>query len=192
MQKQPLIRYLKLTVLIAILPIATLASAAPKDRFPIDLNKLEAKAEERFKSMDANGNGEIDSTEFENAKLERRAKRGKMNRPPRHASGPRRSNPDRQANRAAMKAAVQAELFTLLDTNEDGQLSATEHAAQNREISKLAHRKARFKKMDVNGDGVLVPDEIPGRGERLRAADTDGDGKVTRQEMRAMRDSRAG
>ena len=84
-------------------------------------------------------------------------------------------------------AAVQAELFVLLDADNNGELSAEEHAAQTREISKLARKKAMFKKLDANNDGVLVPEEMPRRGDRLRAADTNGDGQVTRQEIRAMR-----
>ena len=85
----------------------------------------------------------------------------------------------------ALRQAVDAEVFALLDTNGDGAISAAEHSAgDKRAIHRTARKPAMFKHLDENGDGALELSELSGPVERLRAADTDGDGTVTRVEMR--------
>lgn len=76
------------------------------------------------------------------------------------------------------------------DTNQDGKVSFEELQAVAPDFP-----KARFDKLDRNGDGFLSPEDRPARPgdspgasradrvERLRAADTDADGKVSREEF---------
>ena len=80
-----------------------------------------------------------------------------------------------------------AEMFAMLDANEDGQISAEEFAA----------RPDRFDRVDTNGDGRLTLAEITAlgedraerRAERMMARlDTNGDGAVSRDEIEARRD----
>lgn len=99
--------------------------------------------------------------------------------------------------------------FARLDTNNDGKLSFAEQAAGT---------NARFAKLDVDGDGKLTPEELgprhrhgpredgPGLAQdqddapmargggmgagMLMRADANGDGKITREEMRAQADQR--
>ena len=183
MNKQNLLSSLKVAGIAAGLSLATVVIAAPNDRFPIDIAALEAKAAERFSQIDANDDGQIDGNEFESADIKRPKHMKKHRKGGQKMRKGKRSGEKRQE----MRAAVQAELFVLLDADNNGELSAEEHAAQTREISMLARKKAMFKKLDANNDGVLVPEEMPRRGDRLRAADANGDGQVTRQEIRAMR-----
>ena len=65
------------------------------------------------------------------------------------------------------------------DTNGDGSISRAEFTAQ---------AEARFARMDKNGDGFITADEMSGRGGRgpgggLMAADSDQDGKISRAEF---------
>ena len=185
MNNQNLLSSLKIAAVTASLSLATVVIAAPNDRFPIDIEAMEAKAAERFSKIDANDDGQIDSNEFESAEMQR-PRNGKMHGKKFRKAG-KRGGEKFAERRKEMKAAVQAELFTLLDADQNGELSPDEHAAKTKEISKLARKKAMFKKLDANNDGVIVPEEMPRRGDRLRAADTNGDGQVTRQEIRALR-----
>jgi Ca2+-binding EF-hand superfamily protein len=83
------------------------------------------------------------------------------------------------------------DLLRRADTNEDGKVSLEELHAVAPDFP-----KARFEQLDRNGDGFLSPDDRPARPDaaqpgdrraeflkRLRAADTDGDGKVSREEF---------
>ncbi|MEP7004494.1 MAG: hypothetical protein ABI810_00825 [Sphingomonas bacterium] len=68
------------------------------------------------------------------------------------------------------------------DTNGDGTISRAEFTAQ---------AEARFARMDKNGDGFITADEMSGRSGRglgggLMSADTDQDGKISRAEFMAQ------
>jgi len=81
------------------------------------------------------------------------------------------------------------EMFSKMDTNKDGKISADEHAAA---------AKARFDKMDKNHDGkIVIADELkapnkPDRGQAtaqgemamdyLKSMDTNGDGAISAEE----------
>ena len=68
------------------------------------------------------------------------------------------------------------------DTNGDSTISRAEFTAQ---------AEARFARMDKNGDGFITADEMGGRGGRgpgggMMSADTDQDGKISRAEFMAQ------
>ena len=68
------------------------------------------------------------------------------------------------------------------DTDGDGKISRAEFTAQS---------EARFARMDKNGDGFITADEMNGRGGRspggrLMSADSDQDGKISRAEFMAQ------
>jgi len=171
--------------------------------------KFEAKSQARFQESDADGSGTLNIDEFSSArtpaehadgeKLTRRELRRQIRRE--HSAG-NRAKPNKhprgmhrrlfgkhldEETRHALREATRRERFTLLDTNQDGVLSELEYAQANRETSKLARRRALFNHLDVNADGELTQAEMPQPIERLRAADANGDGLLTREEMRAAR-----
>ena len=89
---------------------------------------------------------------------------------------------------------TEAELFAALDTDGNGELSASEFSPENhRAARKTLMRNRMFARMDADGNGVLDPDEFPGRIQRLRSLDSNGDGEVTHDELRdGMRAKRDG
>lgn len=89
--------------------------------------------------------------------------------------------------RAQMGRPDPAQRFAEADTNHDGQVSLAEFQAA---------RAARFARADRNGDGVLGDDDLPRFARNnpamlakihalQQAADTNGDGRVTREEFDA-------
>jgi Ca2+-binding EF-hand superfamily protein len=86
----------------------------------------------------------------------------------------------------------QVDMFQSMDANADGKISVAEHAAT---------AKAMFEKMDADHDGSVTEKEMtaahqkitgqkPGAGEmsaadKIKAVDTNGDGKLTAEEHQA-------
>jgi Ca2+-binding EF-hand superfamily protein len=188
----------------AVLLVASGAWSAtvPPDE-PISIADVEAKAKARFKSLDTDADGAVSLQEFEAAKPEP-GQRGWHHPPhPKHGAngagaGQRREGmqPGKPAGMwhgkrgMAMHAAVDEEMFDILDTNADGQLSRDEYAAASQPANRhLARQRAMFKHLDKDGDGKLTREEMPNPAARLSAADADGDGSVSREEMRAHRQS---
>jgi Ca2+-binding EF-hand superfamily protein len=166
-----------------------------EDRFPISIDKVQSHTEARFAKLDSDGNGALNAQEFEAGQAYAGARhcKGKRHSERRtrghHQHGARRHTSPEQ--RAEMKAAVDAELFGILDADDNGQISAMEFASNSHENRRLAQRRAMFKRLDADGSGTLSITEMPSPVDHLRAADTDGDGEVTRAEMRAARQARA-
>lgn len=160
-------------------------------RFPIDLSIAEQRTAERFALIDADDNEQISASEF--ASYERPASGREGQRPDRKRKLGARDGDAAltDAERAERKAAFEAELFALMDTDGDGQLSAVEASRDNRRASMRKLKRAKhFAKLDSNGDGQLSRIEFGARLARLQAADSNGDGQLSRAEMRALRRDR--
>ena len=99
------------------------------------------------------------------------------------------------------EAAAQVEnVYTLMDSDDDGALTEEEYMAvrmgfgpgqgrnEARQKAMQERKKARFGEMDADKDGKVSKAEfIAGGKARFMAADTDKDGKVTPWEFRAQR-----
>lgn len=138
------------------------------DRFPIDLNELQAEAEKRFADADANDDGSLSAEEFANLDMrgafaQRRGQRGDR-------TGGQRGRFDR------------GEQFDVADENGDGQLSEQEYEDMPKAI-RAARQERLFARLDANADGKLTADELPSQSERLARLDANGDGKISRDEM---------
>jgi Ca2+-binding EF-hand superfamily protein len=169
-------------------------SAPAEDRFPIAISEIEAKAKSHFERIDADESGGVSLAEFEASKSHhpRAGRQGAEGHGKRDGKrdGQRRKHEGVRAHprQQQMRAAVQDELFMLMDTDGDGVLSAAEFKADNsNQLRRDARKRAAFKHLDKNNDGQLTQDEMPGRLAHLRAADADDDGMVTRDEFRAQR-----
>lgn len=183
--------------------IAGATWAAPNsDRFPISIADLEAKAAERFANIDSDKSGDIDMDEFEAAEMQHphpganrgeKQRHGTQKQEGSHADGHRAGKHRRGGSagatmRAEMRAATQAELFSILDADEDGHLSQAEFTADGQRKARVqAQKRAVFKGLDRDGNSLLTADEFPRSLARLSAADVDQDGLITKAEMRALR-----
>lgn len=202
---------LSVTVAACVTAAAIVANvfADPKERAkPIDLSELQTAEEQRFATVDTDGDGLVSVEEFTAIDLrqlsagmrtpgDRGDRRGR-------AAGDGRRGPDHEAIRQRLEQR-QAELdkriaereqrrqeartrdFQIGDADGDGQLSAEEYGDMPNAVEATRQRQM-FARLDQNADGVLTPEEFPSVVGRLRTLDADGDGLVTRDEMRAGRD----
>lgn len=79
-----------------------------------------------------------------------------------------------------------AERFANIDTDSNGSLTREELEAGHKEHKGKRGGK-RFEKSDANGDGALDSSEFRGPAEAFSRLDTDSDGKLTREELKAGR-----
>ncbi len=179
----------------AAVPAVLAAHHGPHDaRFPIAIAEVEAKTTSRFAAIDTDQSGSVDLAEFEAAPSPMRGERGpggmgKHARKRAHAAG--MTEGPRRDRWEALRAAVEAEMFALLDADGDGAVTEAEFAAgKTRENRHLARKRAMFKQLDADNDNLLTLEEFPNPAARLREADTDGDGLVSKDEMRALRQAR--
>jgi hypothetical protein len=109
-----------------------------------------------FTKLDANGDGAIDQAELDKA---REAWRQRMNKPA-------QSDANTQANtQADAQGKKHGGFMQRMDTDGDGKISAAEFAAAGDRM---------FAKLDANGDGKLVKDEIPHHRKHTDGAPADG------------------
>ena len=80
--------------------------------------------------------------------------------------------------------------FDAADGDGDGKLSKEEFEQLPEAARSVAKRRA-FDRIDSDGDGVLTASELSPRIAMLEKADADGDGKVSGEEMRALRKAHA-
>lgn len=154
---------------IAAIGLATDALAArPAGGFPIDVETLRSRAAEAFAKADADQDGLVSAAEFAAVDDDKR-------RPG-----------QRQRRRGDGEGAGKGKGFELGDADGDGQLSREEFEALPA-ARRAAQAQRKFERLDADGDGGLSPSEFPSRANRLIGFDADGDGILTREEMRRGR-----
>ncbi|GIR63827.1 MAG: hypothetical protein CM15mP68_4930 [Pseudomonadota bacterium] len=79
---------------------------------------------------------------------------------------------------------MEAELFKLMDTNADGQVDPEELSQADKRALRAQAHKAAALLCSTATTMVFVLDEIPNPAERLGQLDKNGDGTVSRREMR--------
>jgi hypothetical protein len=156
-------------------------------RFPISIADVEARTNAKFTGADSNMDGLISSEEFTQLRRERPGAKpgGSLEKRKRKAGKGGPINRQRAAEQKQIRAAAAKEMFKLLDTNADGVIDADEYSqADGRRLRHQAHKRATFAHLDANNDSFLAPDEMPSPVARLRQLDTNGDGQVSKREMR--------
>ena len=149
-----------------------------KGKRGVSIETLESRAAERFAKADADGDGRVTPEEFAAVRMDRRGRGEDARRDGRRRDGSR----DRRRSRGLFEDGA----FDAADADGDGKLSREEWRELPR-AARDAGRARMFARMDDNGDGVLEAAEFAPNVERLRALDADGDGRLTRREMREGR-----
>lgn len=151
-------------------------------RGPIVIAEVEASVERRFVQADADGDGLITAEEFDGAEMHPPGPRGHMGRRF-HRDGARHS---------LATDDIEAKVFAEMDSDGNGALSPDEFSEQNRRAARVALMKQQmFSTIDQNDDGVITRDEFDTRTRRLMEMDTDGNGEVSRDELRGSRHTRS-
>ncbi len=151
-------------------------------RGPIAIAEIEAEIEQRFVQADTDGDGLITAEEFDGAEIHRRGPRGRMGR---------RFHSD-AARHSSFSDDMEARVFAEMDSDGDGALSPDEFSERNRRAARVALMKQQmFSTLDANDDGVITLDEFDNRTRRLMEMDTDGDGEVSRDELRGSHRARS-
>lgn len=84
--------------------------------------------------------------------------------------------------------AMRAKMFARADTDADGVLNSAEIAAlQARAAARARPGGDRIAALDTDGDGVIAQGEFVAVPARMRAADVDGNGALTPNELMTLR-----
>ncbi len=157
------------------------ADDGAKAKRGVAIEELEARAARRFARVDADGDGRITAEEFAASRMDRRGRRdGDADGRPRRG-GERRDGRRRGDRFGGSPFGERA--FDAADADGDGQLSREEWRELPR-AARAAARERMFARLDANDDGGLDADEFGRDMARLKALDADGDGRLTRSEMR--------
>ena len=177
-----------IVVAIAFMTVSNVSAAEERQvRFPISIANVEARTNAKFTGADSNMDGLLSSEEFAQLRLEQPGakSRGRLEKHNGNAGKGGPINRQRAAEQKQIRAAAAKEMFKLLDTNADGVIDADEYTrADSRKLRHQAHKRAAFAQHDVNNDGFLAPSEMPSPVVRLQRLDTNGDGQVSKREMR--------
>ena len=177
-----------IVVAIAFMTVSNASAAEERQvRFPISIADVEARTNAKFTGADTNMDGLLYSEEFAQLRLEQPGAkfRGRLEKRNGKAGKGGPINRQRAAEQKQIRAAAAKEMFKLLDTNADGVIDANEYTqVNNRKLKRRAHKRAAFAQRDVNNDGFLAPSEMPNPVVRLQRLDTNGDGQVSKREMR--------
>jgi len=168
---------------------------------PVVIKDVQAREDAAFKAADTNGDGKVSLDEFMAMK---RPDGGHGMGGPMMGGHGMWGHGFTMGDSGAMKGGdcgkkgwmptadertkFQNRLFDAMDTDHNGQLSRDEFA-QGRDAAKTVMRQAFFERLDANHDGYLSRSEWPSFAARLQQADTNHDGVVTPDEMRAAHDA---
>ena len=177
-----------IVVAIAFMTVSNVSATEERQvRFPISIADVEARTNAKFTGADTNMDGLLSSEEFAQLRLEQPGakSRGRLEKRNGKAGKGGPINRQRAAEQKQIRTAAAKEMFKLLDTNADGVIDANEYTqVNNRKLKRRAHKRAAFAQHDVNNDGFLAPSEMPSPVVRLQRLDTNGDGQVSKREMR--------
>ncbi|MGI9326764.1 MAG: EF-hand domain-containing protein [Pseudomonadales bacterium] len=172
----------------------------PHGKFPINISEAEQRSEARFATLDADNDGVVSDAEFKSSandsaghRAHHRGWKGKMFHEGRmrHRNLSDEEKQERRAAHQQRKAQFEEKLFDLMDEDGNGQLSREEASAENRRTAKHQLFKSHaFDRLDADDSGAIDRTEFAVRIERLKAADANADGLVSRDELRNMRHAR--
>jgi Ca2+-binding EF-hand superfamily protein len=197
--------------------VAVAAPSLPGSKDPVSIVEMKQRTAERFKALDANGDGSVTKAEMDSARGKWAGKRGEHAG---HARGELFGRADTDKNgivtRAEFDAAIAqhaahreggrhammsdadrearaGEMFKRLDADGNGSVSKAEAEAaqarfQQRGEARDERRDDRFAKLDSDGNGAVSLAEFNARdAERIDRLDANHDGQITPDELAAGR-----